>query len=199
MEPTVPVLVPPFRVTLQPGRMLPARWRRLKEPTSLASVVRGLIATRFCSLPRRLAWMTDQLLERALLCGIETEYRDAFGHLRTVEPEVLSRLLEVLESGEPGVERMLPRTVVLRGDDNRSVVLPVREALRLRWEIFSDTDGSIARGEGDSPVLALPHDLPTGVFRLRVTMTSPEHRTEDASLICCPRQASQGGKNAPAR
>jgi 4-alpha-glucanotransferase len=143
--------------------------------------------------------MTDQLLERALLCGIETEYRDAFGHLRTVEPEVLSRLLEVLESGEPGVERMLPRTVVLRGDDNRSVVLPVREALRLRWEIFSDTDGSIARGEGDLPVLALPHDLPTGVFRLRVTMTSPDQRTEDASLICSPRQASQGGKNAPVR
>jgi 4-alpha-glucanotransferase len=153
--------------------------------------------------------MMDRLVERATLCGIEAEYRDAFGHLRTVEPEVLARLVEVLQTDDHGIERMLPRTVVLRGHGDRSVVLPASEALRLSWEIFSDSDRSIAqgeidqaeiaKGEGRAPVITLPPDLANGVFRLRITVTSPARRVEDATLICCPRRASQGGKNAPAR
>ena len=38
----------------------------------------------------------DRVFERAALCGLETEYRDAFGNLRTVEPEVLTRILKAL-------------------------------------------------------------------------------------------------------
>jgi 4-alpha-glucanotransferase len=141
--------------------------------------------------------MMDRLFERAALCGIEKEYRDAFGQIRTVEPEVLSPLLEVLETGNQGIERMLPRTIVLRDDSNPRIVLAATEGLPLRWEIFSDR--TIAAGKGASPVVTLPPDLPNGVFRLRVTVTEPDHRTENASLIVCPRRSSQGGKNAPGR
>ena len=32
----------------------------------------------------------NDILERAARCGLETEYRDAFGQLQSVEPEVLA-------------------------------------------------------------------------------------------------------------
>src|SRR4029079_1361447 len=46
--------------------------------------------------------MSD-ILERAARGGLETEYRDAFGHLRSVDTEVLARLLDSLavEGQEP--------------------------------------------------------------------------------------------------
>ena len=36
----------------------------------------------------------DGIFERAARWGVETEYRDGFGNLRTVEPEVLARILD---------------------------------------------------------------------------------------------------------
>jgi 4-alpha-glucanotransferase len=140
----------------------------------------------------------DRIFERAALWGVETEYRDAFGQLRRVEPDVLSRLLDALavDGGTP--QRMLPRTIVIRGHYDHRVRLVAAEGLPLRWEITSER--TIADGEGISPLLTLPQGLPNGIFRLRVTVTGPApQQSEDAALIVCPQQAYQGDDDAPRR
>ena len=141
--------------------------------------------------------MSD-ILERAARGGLETEYRDAFGHLRSVDTEVLARLLDSLavEGQEPA--RLLPRTVVVRGQADRVVRLAVPEGLPLRWEIYSQE--KLAGGEGLSPVLNLPATLPNGVFRLHVTVATQAAPSSDAAcLIVCPQCAFQGGEKSPPR
>src|SRR3954449_2328450 len=114
----------------------------------------------------------NDILERAARCGLETEYRDAFGQLQSVEPEILARLLDSLAVGGEEPPRMLPRTMVIRGQADRSLHLspPQPEVIRgkadrslhlsvpegppVRWEIWSDQ--KISDGEGVSPVLHLP-------------------------------------------
>ena len=109
----------------------------------------------------------DPILERAALWGIETRYQDAFGRLRTVEPEMLVRLLGVVASDDAAAARMLPRTIVVRGERDRAVAVAAAEGQALRWEIAGEQ--TIAEGEGAAPSLTLPPGLPTGLFRLRVT------------------------------
>ena len=140
----------------------------------------------------------DGILERAALWGLETEYRDGLGNLRTVEPEVLARVLEALAAGRDPADRILPRTVVVRGHADRSLRLAAAEELPLHWEIFSHQ--KIAEGEGISPVLSLPPVPQNGIFRLRVTVTSPPiELVEDVCLIVCRDQAYQGDQTAPRR
>jgi 4-alpha-glucanotransferase len=138
----------------------------------------------------------DGLSERAARCGIETEFWDAFGQHRTVEPQVLARFLEALGTGVPEGERLLPHTIVLRGDCERRIALPA-SVRRLRFEILSDH--VIAEGDADAPVITLPPDLSVGVFRLRVMVTDPTPVAADTTLILCPREAFQGGSIAPER
>jgi hypothetical protein len=57
----------------------------------------------------------DGILERAARWGLETEYRDGFGNLRTVEPEMLARFLDTLAAGRDVADRILPRTIVAGG------------------------------------------------------------------------------------
>src|SRR4030081_1308013 len=140
----------------------------------------------------------NNILECAARCGLETEYRDAFGHLQSVEPEVLARLLDSLATGGEKPTQLLPRTVVVRGQDGRLLNLAVPEGVSLRWEIWSEQ--RIAHGEGNSPVLHLPQDLPHGVFRLHVTAAAPAGvLTDTACLVVCPHRAYQGGEKAPQR
>jgi len=141
----------------------------------------------------------DGVFERAARCGLETEYRDAFGHLRTVEPEVLARILEALEAGrDGGTDRMLPRSIVIRGETDQPLRLAAVERLPLRWEIFAEH--KIAEGEGASPLLTLPRALQDGIFRLRVTVASPRgDLAEDVCLVICRDRAYQGGETAPRR
>lgn len=140
----------------------------------------------------------NDILQRAARCGLETEYRDAFGRLQSVEPEVLARLLHSLAAGEEEHARLLPRTVVVRGQADSPLHLAVPESLPLRWEIWSEQ--KIAGGEVMSPVLHLPHDLPHGIFRLHVTVAAPAGPLSDtACLIVCPDRAHQGGEQAPQR
>src|SRR5439155_3109136 len=87
----------------------------------------------------------DRVFERAALCGLETEYRDAFGNLRTVEPEVLTRILKALASGRNAADRMLPRSIVIRGEADPALRLAVVEGLPLRWQIFSEQDRKSTR------------------------------------------------------
>lgn len=140
----------------------------------------------------------NDILERAARCGLETEYRDAFGQLQSVEPEILARLLDSLAVGGEEPPRMLPRTVVIRGQADRSLHLSVPEGLPLWWEIWSEQ--KITDGEGVSPVLHLPQGLPHGVFRLHVRVAAPAGPlTNVACLVVCPDRAYQGGETAPPR
>jgi 4-alpha-glucanotransferase len=140
----------------------------------------------------------DRIFERAALWGLETEYRDAFGHLRTVEPESLTRILEALAVGGGRTERMLPRSVVVRGHADQPLRLAATGGLPLRWEIVSER--KIAEGEGTSPLLVLPGVLQNGIFRLRVIVTDQRGSlSEDASLIVCRDRAYQGKRTAPRR
>ena len=139
----------------------------------------------------------DGIFERAARWGVETEYRDGFGNLRTVAPEVLARILEALAAGGDGSERILPRTIVLRSGAEQVLHLAGSEGERLRWEIVSE--GKIAAGEATSAQLTLPA-LQDGVFRLRVQIPRPQgDRSESACLIVSRDRAYQGGQTAPAR
>src|SRR5262244_1457633 len=140
----------------------------------------------------------DRVFERAALCGLEAEYRDAFGNLRTVEPEVLTRILEALGAGRGAADRMLPRSIVVRGHADQLLRLAAAGGLPLRWELFSEH--KIAEGEGTSPLLVLPGALQNGIFRLRVTVTDRQGSlAEDACLIVCRDGAYQGKQTAPRR
>src|SRR5436190_5874503 len=138
----------------------------------------------------------DSIFERAARCGVETEYRDGFGNLRAVDPKVLARILDALATGG-AADRMLPRTILVRGSADQSLRLAGIEGQPLRWQIIAD--GKIAEGGGTSPLLTLPA-MQNGVFLLRVTISCPGgHRSEDVCLIICHGRAYQGGQTAPAR
>jgi 4-alpha-glucanotransferase len=137
------------------------------------------------------------IFERAKRLGVDTEYRDGFGHLRTVEPEVLARIIDALAAGGDGAERMLPRTILVRENTEQPLRLTAAEGQPLRWEIVSGQ--KIAEGESTSPLLTLPV-LQNGVFELRVTVARPSNdRTETACLIVSRDRAHQGGQAAPRR
>ncbi|HET9814345.1 MAG TPA: 4-alpha-glucanotransferase [Xanthobacteraceae bacterium] len=140
----------------------------------------------------------DGISEVAARWGVETEYRDAFGNLRTVEPEVLVRILAALAAGGDGAQRILPRTIVVRSDADQALRLAGSKGEPLRWEILSEGK-KVAAGEATSAQLALPA-LEDGVFGLRVTVARPEgDRSEDACLIVCRHRAYQGRQTGPAR
>jgi 4-alpha-glucanotransferase len=140
----------------------------------------------------------DDIFQRAAGVGVETQYWDAFGQLRKVEPEVLSRLLNVLAEEKDASKRILPRAIVVRGGSIPEIRLTDAEGLPFRWEIFSDQ--KIAEGEDPSFFVTRCGDLPDGIFRLRITMRgSQSHFSEEMPLIICPRQAYQGDPAAPRR
>lgn len=137
------------------------------------------------------------IFERAKGLGVDTEYRDGFGNLRIVEPEVLARILDALAAGGDGPERMLPRTILVRDNTAQPLRLSAAAGQPLRWEIRSAQ--KIAEGEGSSDLLILPA-LPNGIFQLRVTLARPgDERTETACLVVCRDRAYQGGETAPRR
>jgi 4-alpha-glucanotransferase len=138
----------------------------------------------------------DDLLERARRAGIETQYWDAFGRLRHVAPAVLSRIVDVLGAGDK--RRILPHTIVIRGQAPHEIRLISTQGLPFHWEILSDQ--KIAEGEANSPVVALPPALPIGIFRLRVTVSAPPgHVSEESALIVSPHQTYQGSSAWPHR
>jgi 4-alpha-glucanotransferase len=140
----------------------------------------------------------DPILERAARWGIETGYQDAFGRLRTIEPEMLARLLGAIASDDPAAARMLPRSIVIRGQREHAIAVAAAEGQALRWQITGEQ--TIAEGEGAAPSLTLPPGLPIGLLRLRVTAPAVAGGVgEEASLIVSPERAYQGSSSAPRR
>jgi 4-alpha-glucanotransferase len=138
----------------------------------------------------------SRLVEHATVCGIDTQFKDAFGRRRKAGPEVLSRLLHVLATkGEP-VPRILPRTVVVRHSRENAVAIAGPVDLAVHWEIVSEQ--TVATGSAGPPRMTLPPDLPAGLFHLRVT-AMPDELSEEATLVVCPARAYQGEESAPRR
>ena len=130
--------------------------------------------------------------------GVATEYWDAFGRLCKVEPEVLSRLLDVLGEYASAADRMLPPVALVRGDFIPDIRLNAAEGLLFGWEIIADR--KIAEGQGVSPLLTLPPGLPHGVFRLRLNVARVQDlHAEEMPLIVCPSHAYQGDPAGPRR
>jgi 4-alpha-glucanotransferase len=137
----------------------------------------------------------DRIYERAAYWGITTNYRDAYGNQRDVDPDALSRLVEALSGDSDPVPRIMPRTVVVRRNREARLHLEASPDTTFRWEISGD--GSVARGEGHAPAIPLPGDLPIGSFQLRLTLPLPQgEKHEEATLLVAPERAYQGNEEA---
>jgi 4-alpha-glucanotransferase len=140
----------------------------------------------------------EHLFERAAQVGVETQYWDAFGTLRKIEPQVLSQLLAALAADRAPVHRILPRACIMRGDAVGKIRLSSPEGLPFAWSIIGD--GALAQGNGISPELEVGRPLPLGIFRLCVTVTEPHGCfSEETPLIVCPQRAYQGKADEPSR
>jgi 4-alpha-glucanotransferase len=180
-----------------PGRTLGSS-TRLRASLCGARLARsGSLSSTEARLPQTGPNM-DQISERAARWGIATEYDDGLGRRRIVEPHVLALILDNIgASGEPA-RRMLPQIAVVREGSDRRLRLDLPAGGRVRWDVSADK--LVAAGESTQPAVALPEDVPTGCFRLRVTATSPDgERDEDATLLVAPRRAYQGDRNGPRR
>jgi len=143
----------------------------------------------------------DPIAELAAVWGLETEFRDAFGKIRTVEPAVLALLLEAFPEGGKAPE-MLPRSIVLRKGRDHTIRLNASAGVALRWSLHGE-GRIVAHGQAVSPALTLPADVPNGIFRLDVALEAPSAPQEDASaracVVVCPAHAYQGRESAPRR
>ena len=111
----------------------------------------------------------DRIEERAAQWGIESQYHDAFGRLRQVEPEVLSGLLELLSGNGALMQRRLPASVVVRQNREASVTLQAPPGTRVTWTI--EGGETVAEGVGEAPVVHLPEEL--DVRRLETDAVPP--------------------------
>ena len=140
----------------------------------------------------------DDIFKRAGVWGFDTEYRDAFGNMKSVDAGVLERLLEGFPAAPP-VPRALPHSVVIREGADRSLRLGCDPGLAARWTIRTGND-VVTQGEATTPWIALPSCLPDGIFQLEVAIGAPAGEwREQVSLIVCPRHAYQGSADAPRR
>jgi 4-alpha-glucanotransferase len=153
----------------------------------------------------------EQISERATRFGIETRFRDAQGLERIAAPEALARVAAAVAQTNQPARRLLSRTVIVRRDQGLQVRLKSGARAPIRWEVFADADLSdanwsfkrlsdanvsragIAAGTSNSATIRLPDDLPLGTYGLKVAAhAASRERTEEATLLCAPRQAFQG-------
>jgi 4-alpha-glucanotransferase len=135
----------------------------------------------------------DPLAEPAAQWGVDREYRDARGELRTSPPEALTKILEALASAHPNPNPALASTFILR--PGRQLQPPIPDLppdAVVGWRITSQTR-TLAAGASAPLELALPEDLPLGTYRLRLTFASGGGQTQhEATLLVCPECAFQG-------
>jgi 4-alpha-glucanotransferase len=128
--------------------------------------------------------------------GILTEYTDARGQPRTVAPETLRRLLEIVALGQrPPDPHWLPRSLVVR--PGRPAVLPSAPGNGgVAWEISAGAQ-RVASGIVTAEDRRLPDRLPFGDFRLvaRLQSGTGMHQ-ESAVLLSAPEGAYSGARHA---
>lgn len=133
----------------------------------------------------------DRTEERAARWGIESQYHDAFGRLRQVEPAALDCLVEALSRDGNLQPHHMPRTVVLRRNREALAWLDAPAGTGVVWTV----EGSerIAQGVGEAPHIRLPHDLPFGSFTLRMNFAG---ESDEVTLLVAPERAFQGENDA---
>src|SRR4051794_16121727 len=138
--------------------------------------------------------MDAQLLERAARYGIETQYHDAFGQLRTVAPEVLGRLLGAFAHERPPDQETLPQSVIVRGGGGVRIRPNWGGRVPVSWVILRDGQ-KIAHGEVRDGEIAVPEHLPNGFFVLcvRAENVSGAYQ-QQIPLMVSPQQAYQGAE-----
>src|SRR3954447_562644 len=116
--------------------------------------------------------MTD-ISDLAAQWGVAAEYFDAFGTCRTVDPEVLARIVGAISGGRPAPHRVLPAAVVVRRNREGRLEIPgCGPDCRSDWEVVSG-ERVVASGSGAGPAIVFP-DLAIDTYRLRVTATRPD-------------------------
>src|SRR5262245_35484495 len=127
----------------------------------------------------------DTNAERAAQLGIQTQYWDALGQHRTADPEALARMIEALARDGAGPRHLIRPTCAVRDHLERQVRLEAPDGTEVAWTISGDRHS--LDGTGQSPMLAVPAELPVGTYRLRVTARLPEgERSEEATLLVAP-------------
>ena len=147
----------------------------------------------------------DPMSRRAARLGIETQYRDVQGRQQMADPQGLARVTAALAESKQPARRLLPATVILRGDRDLRLRLKTGARTAVRWEILPEANGSdasdaiIAAGTAVASVIALPADLPPGSYRLKVVAQSAgKERAEEATLLRAARPglSGAGGRTA---
>jgi 4-alpha-glucanotransferase len=146
----------------------------------------------------RTPYTGEGLAKRAARWGVETQFRDAFGSEQRADPEGLARVLGAVAGMEKPAPRLAPSTVVLRQGQGARLRLKRNAHTPLRWEIFEQA--RIVGGESVSSTIALPADLPLGIYGLKIAaQASGAQRSEAATLLSVPHQAFQGPLEGPRR
>src|SRR3954469_13576992 len=128
----------------------------------------------------------DDISDLAARWGVAAEYFDAFGNRKTVDRDVLGRIVGAISGGREPETRRLPSTVVLRGQ-NRRIEVPSDRPLR--WQVLS-RDGVVAEGSVENCAIALP-DLEPGTYGLHVS--APDGAgSETSTLLVAPQTTFQG-------
>src|SRR5437879_3444560 len=110
----------------------------------------------------------DAISQRAARWGIETRYRDAFGHERVADRDGVADLLELLSGREDAPRRLIDRTLVLRHGRQTRIRVHAPARSKLHWEICADA--GVQSGNGRGSHIVLPSDLPIGTFQLRMNV-----------------------------
>ena len=126
----------------------------------------------------------ESLVARAAKLGIDSEYFDAHGKRQVVSDDALQKLAEAL-GGDQRNEGAGPSPALI-WRQGRTTHLDVPNGVFACWKVM-DGQKSIASGEGHS--LALPADVPLGIFQLLLEIDGSE--TRRSTLIVAPEQAYQ--------
>src|SRR5262249_4740633 len=130
----------------------------------------------------------NDISDLAAQWGVASDYYDAFGRRKTVEPDVLAHIVDAVSSGRPHPARLLPETVVLRhGRGDRIPIAGGESGVSVTWEVACD-DRIVARGDGG----VIAPDVPIGTYRLRITARTHDGEIrESATLLVAPPMAYQ--------
>lgn len=136
----------------------------------------------------------DDISRQAARRGIETEYVDAGGVRRVVDPFAIARLIEAIPPHRNAYRRIFAPTAVVRHGSKAHIKAARRYRGSIRWDVYTYEREAerIAGGESATADIALPLDLPVGTFDLRINFLSPQREGESITLLVAPERAYQG-------